>query len=79
MIAATVSSDAPITAPELHRILAQSCRDAGGQAAWARRRGFSAAYVSDLVNGKREVTEAVANSLGYVRQVRFVPIRKVRA
>jgi hypothetical protein len=34
-------------------VLIELCREAGGQAAWARRHGFTAAYVNDVIRGRR--------------------------
>lgn len=64
-----------ITMPELRQALVQACERAGGQAAWSRQVGFSPAYVSELVNGSREPSEAVANALGFFRHITFTPVR----
>lgn len=62
---------APATQPEVIAILRSRCAAAGGQQAWARRFGFSPQYVCDVLKGRRDVSEAVANALGFVREVRF--------
>jgi hypothetical protein len=40
-------------ADEVREMLIELCREAGGQAAWARRHGFTAAYVNDVIRGRR--------------------------
>lgn len=43
----------------------------GSQNAMARAMGISGAYLSDLLNGKREPGEKVLNALGLERVVRY--------
>jgi hypothetical protein len=38
---------------KVRAMLLEVCREAGGQAAWARRHGFSLAYVNDVIAGRR--------------------------
>ena len=59
---------------DLIAILRSECARAGGQLAWARRVGFSPQYVNDVLRGRRDVSEAMANALGFVREVRFRPL-----
>ena len=55
----------------MRRELQLACVGAGSQQAWARQAGLSASYVSDVLSGRRDVSEAIANALGYVRRVAF--------
>ena len=67
------------TAADLIAILRSACSGAGGQQAWARAHGFSPQYVCDVLKGRRDVSEAMGNALGFLREVRFVPfsVRRV--
>lgn len=61
------------TQGDLIAILRSQCAAAGGQTAWAARHGFSPQYVCDVLAGRRDVSEAMANALGFLREIRFVP------
>lgn len=63
-----------LTGAEAVAILRSACAAAGGQSAWAARHGFSPQYVCDVLRGRRDVSEALANALGLVREVRFRPL-----
>jgi hypothetical protein len=67
------------TQRDLIAILRSACASAGGQQAWARSKGFSPQYVCDVLRGRRDVSEAMANALGFVREVRFRPLSMGRA
>ncbi len=54
-------------------ILRSACAAAGGQGVWAAAHGFSPQYVSDVLHRRRDVSEAMGNALGFLREVRFVP------
>lgn len=66
-------------ATDLIAILRTECARAGGVRAWARRMGFSPGTVGDVLAGRRDVSEAMANALGFVREVRFRPLSMGRA
>ena len=38
----------------------------GGQKAWALKNGVSPQYVSDCINGRRDIGEKISRALGYV-------------
>ncbi len=61
------------TAADLIAILSSACDGAGGQQAWAREHGFSPQYVCDVLKGRRDVSESMANALGFLKETRFVP------
>jgi DNA-binding transcriptional regulator YdaS (Cro superfamily) len=67
------------TQADLIAILRSACERAGGQRAWAEAHGLSPQYVCDVLKGRRDVSERMANELGFLREVRFVPfaIRRV--
>jgi DNA-binding transcriptional regulator YdaS (Cro superfamily) len=46
---------------------------APNQAAWARSHGISPAYVSDVINGRREPGPAILDALGIERVVTYRP------
>jgi DNA-binding transcriptional regulator YdaS (Cro superfamily) len=45
----------------------------GNQAAWARDHNLSPAYVSDVINGRREPGPAILEALGIERVVVYRP------
>ncbi len=59
----------------LRRVLAEQCAAAGGQAQWARTHGFSKSYVSELLSGRRDISDAVAIALGVLLFETAVPVR----
>lgn len=56
---------------EMLDILRAFVREAGTQKAAAIQLGISGMYVSDIVNGRRPISDAVAQKLGYRRSWRF--------
>ena len=43
-----------MTTEEMKALLRQACAQAGSQVAWAKAHDLGAAYVSDVLNGRRE-------------------------
>lgn len=66
-------------AADLLAILRTECDRAGGVRAWARGKDFSPGTVCDVLAGRRDVSEAMANALGFIREVRFRPLSMGRA
>lgn len=56
-------------------VLQRACEAAGSQSAWAAKAGFSPSYVSQVLSGHREISEAMANALGHFKEIRFVPAK----
>jgi hypothetical protein len=54
-----------LTAEQLLDVLRSACREAGSQQDWAKANGFSPAFVSDVLNGRRGITESIADALDY--------------
>lgn len=52
--------------------LREECEKAGGQAKWAERNGVSAAYVSDVLHGRRDPGDSICAPLGLRRQVTYL-------
>jgi hypothetical protein len=52
--------------------LREACKIAGSQLAWSKAKAVSNAAVCNILNGKREVNEPVANALGYVKKTVYV-------
>ena len=62
---------------EVFKRLRAACKAAGGQGAWAERHGMSAAYISDVLNGRRDPGESILRALGLRRVVNYVEVRRV--
>jgi DNA-binding transcriptional regulator YdaS (Cro superfamily) len=63
----------------LHQVLAllrRECDKAGGQAAWAKAAGVSPAYVSDVLQGRREPGEGILRPLGVEKVVTYRRARR---
>lgn len=48
-------------------------RELGSQKAAAKKLGFTPSFINDVLQGRREMTEALAVKLGFKRVVTFVP------
>jgi DNA-binding transcriptional regulator YdaS (Cro superfamily) len=51
-----------------------ACKAAGGQAAWAEAHDMSPAYVSDVLNSRREPGPKILSALGLRKVVRYVAV-----
>ena len=51
--------------------LKREVEKAGGQRAWASVNGLSAAYVNDVLHGRREPADTICKALGLARIVEF--------
>ena len=60
-----------ISKPALRIVLHVACAKAGSQSAFAAKAGFSSAYISDVLAGRREPSERLAEDLGYSRSTIF--------
>lgn len=56
-----------LTAADVRERLRAACKAAGSQAAWAGRNKVTAAYVSDVLAGRRDPGESILRGLGLVR------------
>lgn len=56
---------------DIKKILLKACNAAGGQSAWAKSKGISAAYVNDALAGRREVGDKILEALGYEKVVTY--------
>lgn len=56
---------------EIYADLRKACDLVGGQTEWARRAGLSAAYVSDVLNARRDPGPKMLKALGYARRVTY--------
>ncbi|WP_298961465.1 transcriptional regulator [uncultured Methylobacterium sp.] len=61
-----------LTAGEVYGILRKAITDAGSQKAFAQQAGVSAAYVNDIIRGRRGYSDRILEELGVQRIVRFV-------
>lgn len=48
----------------------------GSQKACARKFGISQAFMSDMLKGRREVSDRVAHKLGFTREAIYKPLSK---
>jgi hypothetical protein len=64
-----------LTLSAVYGRLRQACRDAGGQKAWAEANGFSASFVSDVLNAKRPLPGSIAAALGLVAVTVYRPAK----
>ena len=54
---------ATMNAETVRERLQRICAENGGQAHWARQHGISPAYVSDVINGRREPGKIILAAL----------------
>lgn len=65
-----------MTAEKVRENLAYACGRAGSAVNWAREHKISPAYISDVLNGRKEPGEKILGALGLVR---IIDYRKVSA
>lgn len=61
-----------ITVDEARELLSQMVDEKGSQSAVAKWLGVSDAYLSDILNGNRGVSDDIARKLGYRKVVVYV-------
>jgi hypothetical protein len=61
-----------LTETEVGAILKQRCREAGGQAEFARRFGVSGAYISYVIHGQKRPSKRLCEVLGLRQHIRHV-------
>jgi len=60
---------------EMKELLILAVNKAGGVTKWAKAKGMSHTPVSLMVQGKRPISEPVANALGFLCETRYRRIR----
>lgn len=81
MIAGSMAAPEPPAKPagmdrlDVFRLLTSRCREAGGQAAWARAHGVSPQFVSDCLNAVRDPGPSVLAALGLRKVTVYVGCR----
>lgn len=60
-----------MTIDQVVALLRRQCEAEGGQAAWAKARGVSAAYVNDTLQRRRDPGDAILRGLGLVKVVTY--------
>ncbi len=60
-------SKTPIITDDVVKALESAVEAAGGLRAWGRQHQFTASYVSDVLNGRRNPSERLARAVGFVR------------
>ena len=58
---------------DVRRMLAEACREAGSQLAFARSIGVSGAYVCDVLQGRRDPGPAILAAFGLRVVTLYVP------
>lgn len=61
--------------PSLVSIIQERVASAGSQQAAADILGISAQYLCDLLHGRREPSETIADALGFTKRVVYLPKR----
>jgi hypothetical protein len=69
-------SDPTVRTADVIALLREACRGEGGQSRFARQHSIPQSIVNEVLHGKRDVSETIANALGYVRVVIFREITK---
>ena len=70
MIRATMDED------EARKILREAIYRSGGQTAFAKKHGFTAGYVHDVLVGKRAIADRIACAIGLKREVAYTVDRR---
>jgi hypothetical protein len=58
----------------IRMLIRERCKAIGSQSAFADKVGVSAAYLSDMLLGKRGVSDGIASAIGYEK---FIAFRKI--
>lgn len=67
-----------LTADDVREMLRRACESAGGRSKWATNHSLSAAFVSDVLNGKRYPSAGISQHLGVVENPRSWRLDEVR-
>lgn len=59
--------------------LGRQVAGAGSQSAFSRKTGIPLSQISEALNGRRQVSEAMANAMGFAKVDRWVLVRRVKA
>jgi hypothetical protein len=65
-----------MTSLDVCALLSRKCREAGGQQAWATANDVSPAYVSDVLNARRDPGDSILRALGLRKVVRYVEVKR---
>ncbi|NHN85782.1 hypothetical protein GOB93_14190 [Acetobacter musti] len=68
--------NSPISFDSMRKVLRYDVAGSGGQSAWAQKHGICVSTVCEILNNKREPTEAVINALGYVVRPMCFPVKE---
>lgn len=67
-----------MTADDVRIMLKEACNEAGSIRAWSREHDLSAAYISDIIVGRREPGPSVLSILGLEAVRHETTYRKVK-
>jgi plasmid maintenance system antidote protein VapI len=63
-----------ISADEARKILEDMVEVAGSQKAIARELEITPSYLSDILDGRRDISDKIARKLGYAKETVYAPI-----
>ena len=63
-----------LTEKEMVSHLRFECDLAGGQKAWCQKHKFNESFVSEVLNGRRDVSRSMALALGFRRETMFAKV-----
>ena len=58
-----------LTEDDVRHLLSLACKKLGSQKAFAQTHGLSSAYMSDIINGKRNPSKEICKILGITRSI----------
>jgi len=61
---------------QVRDLLKRACEEAGSQKAFADKHGLSGAYISDVLQGRRDLGKSILDALGIVAVTTYRRIRK---
>jgi hypothetical protein len=60
-----------MTPDDVRTMLRRACREAGAAVSWAKAHKLSPAYVSDVLNGRRDPGPAICDALGIEAEMTY--------
>ena len=52
-------------AADVIQAVREACREAGSQKEWAKAKGFHPSFVSEVLNGRTDISERLLEALGW--------------
>lgn len=70
-----ISKSKELTADDVRALLRKACDAAGSQLNWGRQNNFSAPFISDILQGRRDPSESLCAALGIERLTVYRMVR----